>query len=255
MSSAIKVFKYGLHRGEERLVVGNLAAGMVNFSGCHLACSFCYTPETSVHKLGTDMTEAQFSQVLLELKLSGAQNINLISPTHLWKWIEPALAEFHDDKVLGLPLVLKISGYESAPVLQKMARIADVFVPDFKVWQPDLAASVKLPRNYGAVALAAIAEMSQSHRTTYNADGRLSRGVLVRHLMMPGRLEDSKNVVEQLGRINFAGVLNLMTQFFDPQSNRLIAAPLADIDSLVSHVTRYKFSLLVDGKPKETPHA
>lgn len=249
LSYGIKIYHYGLHRGEERIVVGNSRAGMINFSGCHLRCNFCYTPETSVDKQGTRFSADDFSALLEKLEKAGAQNINLISPTHLWPLLRPALA------LQGqLPLVLKISGYESPGLIESMAELASVFVPDFKVWGEAAASDVNLPRNYGKVALRALETMMKSHFTVQESNGALKRGILLRHLLMPGFTEDSLQVVAALREVGFAGHLNLMTYFIDPRSHALMSADAATVDRLREACQGAPFRILLNGK-LELAHA
>lgn len=247
MSSKISIYRYGIHRGEEALVVGNSAAGMINFSGCHLSCGFCYTPETSVQKLGINLSTNEFQGVLRHLKKCGAKNINLISPSHLWRQIEFSLLEFKSEL---LPLVLKTSGYESPKLISRMAKVSDVFVPDFKVWDPDRAREVGLPSNYGEVALSALLRALETHTPRWSESGQLTRGILLRHLLMPGFLSDSCDIIERLNSISFQGALNIMTRFIDPLTQKLVRAPANDVELLSSLPRGYR--LLVNGKEYDT---
>ncbi len=253
MSLKIKVYRHGLHRGEEKLVYGNIAAGMVNFSGCHLKCSFCYTPETSVRREGQEMNPLDFYSLLLNLKSSGARNINLISPTHLWKQIEAPLRSFRENA--PLPLVLKTSGYESPHLLSRMGELADVFVPDFKVMSEETAESVNLPSDYGQVASQALSVLLKSHKPKWNAEGQMTRGILVRHLLMPGRQEDSLRVLQELKNINFRGALNIMTHFLDPLQGRLVSASPQALRQILREAAGGHFKILVNGTVSEVIHA
>jgi len=232
--TSIPVYKAGIHSGEERIVPGNERSGMVFFSGCHLACNFCYTPETSVHKLGESLTPTQFRTRIDGLIAQGARNINLISPTHVWYATESLL------QGLGVPLVLKISGYESRVMINRMARTADFFVPDFKVFDSGLAKQVGLPFNYGTVARAAIETMMHAKPT------------LVRHLMMPGAFEDSRRIVSELAEMKFNGHLNLMTHFISPLG--LKVAPPGEVEALASLAAEAGISVLVNGRTARVAH-
>ena len=118
----IRVFRSGIHLGEERIVEGNRASGMVTLSGCHLACNFCYTPETSIHKLGKDFSSDEFYQLCEELVARGARNINLISPTHVWSELSRPLADLRQVHGRLLPIVLKVSGFESRSIAKSRRR-------------------------------------------------------------------------------------------------------------------------------------
>jgi len=244
----IRVYNHGIHHGEESIVCGNARSGLVNFSGCHLSCNFCYTPETSVQKKGTDYTSAQFKNLLIGLIQKKATNINLISPTLEWSAIEPALMEVRNLYRGKLPFILKISGYEGLGLIHRMAEACDIWVPDFKVYAQEQAESVNLPKNYGEVASSAILSMMARHGTpVYNDQNQLTHGIVVRHLLMPGFFEDSKRVVDCLGEMKFRGVLNFMSHFLDPKKKQIYQAPLDNIQFLRDRALGYGMTVLVNG--------
>lgn len=245
----IKIYKAGLHLGEENIVEGNQNSGMINFSGCHLSCHFCYTPETSKEWQGRDYTQEEFVSLCEDLVRRGARNLNLISPTQFFASLHAPLTEVKARFSSLLPVVLKISGYESLPVLNAMTEVTDVFVPDFKVWDDGLAKQVGLPQRYGSIARTAIERMMETHgETLHSPAGKISRGILIRHLMMPGATEDSFAIVDQLGRIGYQGALNFMTYFYDPKSKRVSNASPADVSLLAGHALSFGIHVLVNGK-------
>lgn len=241
-----RVLRAGIHGGEEPIVVGNDRAGLVVFSGCHLSCSFCYTPETSVHRLGIDVDREAFAAMLSKLAAIGAGNINLISPTHVWSAIEPVLVQFRT--ISDLPMVLKFSGFESPRLIQRFAKLADVLVPDFKVFGQDEAVSVSLPASYGKIAENAMAEMIKTHGgCEWNAEGKMTRGMIVRHLLMPGFETDSEQVIAALARAGYRGHLNLMTCFIS-SAGRLHRAPPDRVRDLSAQAEAVGMTVLVDAK-------
>lgn len=242
-----RILRSGIHSGEEALVYGNDRSGMVVFSGCHLACSFCYTPETSVLRLGQDVDAAGFADILARLLLSGARNLNLISPTHVWKVIEPVLRRFKEGEGRSIPLVLKFSGFETPGLVERFARVADVMVPDFKVWESALATSVQLPSNYGPVAAKALATLLPTHGVGLMEQNHLRHGILVRHLLMPGFEIDSRRVIDAMGEVGYHGYLNLMTCFVAPKG-RLVRAPWERVEALKAQAQGLGMRVLVDGK-------
>ncbi|MCB0418814.1 MAG: hypothetical protein KDD39_14285 [Bdellovibrionales bacterium] len=249
MYSKLRVYKSGIHLGEERIVAGNCNSGMINFSGCHLACNFCYTPETSVEQQGQDLSTGEFTDLLDELVVRGARNLNFISPSHVWAVAQPAARRIKAKYGRRLPLILKISGYERQGLLSSMAALGDVFVPDFKVWSPEVARSLNLPEDYGVTAQNAVRLLIQTHGAPqYSDDMKLSSGVLVRHLMMPEHFEDSLDVVEALGDIGFSGHLNLMTYFYDPRTRRIHNANPTQRDLLATKADQLGMSVLINGK-------
>ncbi|MEZ4749461.1 MAG: hypothetical protein R3B54_02185 [Bdellovibrionota bacterium] len=253
MYSKLRVYKSGIHLGEERVIAGNCNSGMVTFSGCHLACNFCYTPETSIQQLGQDLSVGEFTDLLDELVIRGARNLNFISPSHVWAIAQPAARRMKAKYGRRLPLILKISGYERFGLLSSMASIADVFVPDFKVWSPEVARAVNLPEDYGTTAQSAIRQLLITHGASqYSEDMKFSSGVLVRHLMMPEHFEDSLAVIEALGEIGFNSYLNLMTYFYDPKTRRIFNANPSQRDLLAARAERLGMSVLINGKPFQT---
>lgn len=246
---AIKVFRSGLHLGEERIVEGNQNSAMVTFSGCHLSCNFCYTPETSVEQQGVDYTPQGFSALIDELVTRGARNLNLISPSHVWGAVRPALTRFKERYGQRIPLILKTSGYEKEGLTRSFVPLADIFVPDFKAWSPAVCQATGLPPDYGHVAQEAIRRLLLSHgRALYTEQGKLSRGILVRHLLMPGFFEDSLHVIDALAELRYAGYLNLMTYFIDPASRRVLNANPAEVESLALAAAGAGMRVLVNGR-------
>lgn len=249
---AIKIYRAGLHLGEEKGIDGNQNSGMVNFSGCHLNCHFCYTPETSKEWQGREITGDEFSELCDDLVKRGARNLNLISPTPYFAALVKPLERIQYRYAGLLPVILKVSGYESLPQLDSMIPLTDVFVPDFKVWDETLAHSVGLPQRYGVIALAAIEKMMATHGAAQLTDtGKIRRGLLIRHLLMPGAMDDSFEIISQLARIGYRGHLNLMSYFYDPKAKRVTNAPLHDISLLARHADSAGMTVWVNGK---VPH-
>lgn len=245
----IRVYNSGIHLGEEKLVAGNQNSGMVNFSGCHLACSFCYTPETSKLNLGREVSATEFLRIVDELVTRGARNLNLISPTHLWGSLAGPLLKVRLKYGRLLPIVLKITGYESLNIVDSMASLADVFVPDYKVFGEKEALSVNLPRNYGEFTRDAIRRMMKTHlQSHFNEYGQLTHGMLVRHLMMPGYLEDSLRVVEELKSLQYTGHINFLTYFINPQSKRITNANPCDVQLVTLSAQVAGMKPLVNGR-------
>lgn len=246
----MRVLKTGIHRGEEAMVWGNDRSGMIVFSGCHLACNFCYTPETSVLKLGEDLAVDEWLNRVAGLLAEGANNIALISPTHFWSVVEPALIALKTGMGKEIPLILKVSGYESPSFSARMAALGDVLVPDFKVWGSNVADRVGLPLNYGEMALGSIRSFMSTHGTESWESGKLQRGIIVRHLLMPDCESDSTEVVEALGRIGYRGVFNLMTFFIAP-GRGLIQADPGRVARLAARARELGMAVVIDGGSNE----
>ncbi len=244
---SVRILRAGLHGGEEPIVLGNERSGMVVFSGCHLACSFCYTPETSVHHLGNDYSTDGFTELLARLLVSGARNLSLISPSHVWSKIESVLLKFKQGEGRHIPLVAKISGYESVSLVQRVAQVADVVVPDFKVWGSEAATAVALPSRYGSITQKAVSSFMATHGSPVMEHGRLTHGMIIRHLLMPGFQQDSVRVIDALRDVGFQGYLNLMTCFISPEKG-LVQAPVEQVEELVVLAKKAGMRVLVGGK-------
>lgn len=240
----IRVYRWGIHRGEESLIAGNDRSGVFYLSGCHLKCSFCYTPETSIQRLGIDLEPSQVEGLYETLLARGAKNINLISPTHYWSRLESTLQNFKANH--SEPVILKISGYESLPLIKRMASVADVFVPDFKVWNSETGVKYQLPKDYGVKTLAALEELQALYPENQYTQGKLTQGFLVRHLIMPHEMDNSFEVVEKLAEINFKGVLNLMTGFLSPTQG-LVSSPADKVNQLVALAESSGMTVLRNG--------
>jgi putative pyruvate formate lyase activating enzyme len=240
------VYRWGIHQGEEPFVVGNRRAGMVTFSGCHLRCQFCYTPETSVRKEGESMGEARFANLLETLVARGSENLTLISPTHVWPLIERPLTRFKQS--FPIPVVAKISGYETPSLLKRLTGIADVVVPDFKVLSSACAQKVNLPPDYGDRTSEAIGFLSDTLGDGTRRDGRLTKGTVVRHLIMPGFEDDSLAVVERLNEIGYRGALNLMTHFINVNHPTLVTADSKHVERLVREAQKADRQVFVNAR-------
>jgi putative pyruvate formate lyase activating enzyme len=244
-----KIYSAGIHAGEENMVAGNNRSGMVLFSGCHLKCNFCYTPEVVAGDQGMIVDALELAETCETLLRSGARNLNFISVTHVWPTLRMALVTLRSARRVSVPVILKMSGFESVTFATEMAELADIVIPDFKVMSAKTACEVNLPAHYGTTALHAIGKMAVARPLQFDRDGKLTSGVVVRHLLMPGCDEDSIQVVEALASIQYQGALNLMTCFVDSAAKKLHRASPMRVDHLTSLAHRAGMKVLVDGKP------
>lgn len=245
----IRIYSSGIHRGEESLVLGNEDSGVINFSGCHLACRSCYTPETSRDHQGQDYDETLFVNLVENLLENGAKNINLISPTQWWNQLSKPLESIRAKYLNRFRLVIKISGYEPKELIKEMATLCDVFVPDFKVVSRTAAIRECLPVPYALVTASAISQMLVTHRqNVFSTDGHLSKGIVVRHLILPHSPGEARSVIHQLNDIDFRGFLNFMTHFWEPSSRKLHRADATFVNSLFDDAAALGIGVLIDGK-------
>lgn len=212
------VASYQLHYGEESVLVGRGGSGTVFFSGCNLGCVFCQNWDISHADAdgcleGIEASPEELAGVMLELQSQGAENINLVSPTHVAGQILEALPTALEHG-LRLPLVWNSGGYESLETLALLDGVVDIFMPDAKVWDQDVAARILLARDYPETARAAIAEM---HRQVGDLElderGLARKGLLVRHLVLPEGLAGSGEWMHFLAGLSPLTFVNVMGQY------------------------------------------
>ena len=186
---------YKLHHGEEPVISGTRGSGTVFFSGCNLGCIFCQNHEISFTGRGTSYTPSGLSGIYSELESSGAHNINLVTPMHF----APAISESLKMSSLSIPVAVNTGGYDSVETLKLLDGLVDIYMPDFKFWSPSLSQDLARAADYREVCMAAIDEMyRQTGSVVLGSDGLLKKGLIVRHLSLPGQLFDSKHILEYL---------------------------------------------------------
>ena len=181
-----------LHFGEEPVISGERGSGAVFFSGCSLKCRFCQNYEVSHRRFGKKITERRLNEIYWELAEQGAHNINLVNPTH---FAEPIL---HSMEMVtpDIPFVWNSSGYERPETLQRFVGKVQIFLPDLKYIRPETAKKYSGAENYFEYASKALLEMHrQAGEITFGDDDMLKSGMIVRHLILPGCVEESKEVL------------------------------------------------------------
>ena len=187
------IARAALHFGEEPCISGIRGSGTVFFSGCNLQCVFCQNHAISRGGIGTPVTVEHLRTIFLDLQAQGVHNLNLVTPSHYADAIIAALT----DLPLHIPVVYNSSGYDSLAALQTLNGHIDIYMPDLKYAESEPAAQYSKAGDYPNVAKAAILEMyRQTGPIVLDADGMLQRGVLIRHLMLPGCLENTFSVLD-----------------------------------------------------------
>ncbi len=181
------------HFGEEPCISGTRGSGAVFFAGCSLRCVFCQNRDISRGASGVPVSAARLREIFLSLRDQGVHNINLVTPTHVTGEIIAAL----DGPELGIPVVWNSSGYESVETLRRLEGLVQIYMPDFKYADRELAARYSAAPDYPEIALAAIGEMyRQTGPAVLDGDGILRRGLLIRHLILPGSPENTLRVID-----------------------------------------------------------
>ena len=180
----------GLHPWEEPCISGTRGSGTVFFCGCNMRCAFCQNHEISQDGKGLAVSAARLEEIFSELAAQGAHNLNLVTPTHYTEALLPLLER------APLPVVWNSSAYESVQTLRKLEGKVDIYLPDLKFADAGLAESVAHAPDYPSVARAAILEMVRQVGAYQMEDGLLRRGVLIRHLVLPGQVDNSLAVID-----------------------------------------------------------
>ena len=211
-----KAARAALHFWEEPCISGSTGSGAVFFSGCSLQCVYCQNYDISVRNFGKVLSVRRLSQIFLELQEKGAANINLVTACHFLPQVCLALAEAKKTG-LRIPIVYNSSGYEAVSSLRLLEGLIDIYIPDLKYCSPQLAALYSRAADYFETAAAAISEMFRQVGTPLfdSRTGLMRRGLIVRHLLLPGHAGDSKKILRYLhctyGNDIYVSILNQYT--------------------------------------------
>ncbi len=199
-----------LHRWEEPPISGTRGAGTVFFSGCSLDCVFCQNDQISHQDFGAPVTVARLREICLDLAAQGAHNIDLVNPTHFAHVVAELLEE-----PLPVPVVWNSGGYDRVETLRALEGKVDIYLPDLKYLTPALSERYSGAADYPETAAAAIREMVRQTGPYVLEDGLLKRGVLIRHLLLPGRLPEAKRVMDWVAETFPPGTVlfSLMSQY------------------------------------------
>jgi putative pyruvate formate lyase activating enzyme len=222
------------HHGEEDCLRGWVGSGTIFFSWCNLRCVFCQNFETSQGGEGVAVRPDELAVMMLQLQEVGCHNINLVTPEHVVPQVLEALV-IAAEAGLHIPLVYNTSAYDSLDSLHLLDGVIDIYMPDFKIWEPEAAQRYLKAKDYPAVARAAIREMHrQVGDLVFDRSGLARRGLLVRHLVMPGRVAGSEAILRFLAEeISPDTYVNVMAQYRPagkvspgqyPEINRPLAA-------------------------------
>lgn len=192
------VARAALHMWEEPCLSGKEGSGTVFFSGCAVGCVYCQNRNISKALAGKVITVERLAEIFLELQAQGANNINLVTPSHYVPQIIAAL-DLARPQGLTLPVIYNCGGYEKVETLKLLEGYVDIYLPDFKYMAAEPAVKYSNCRDYFPVAAKAIAEMvRQVKEAAFDERGIMQKGVIVRHLTLPGYLEDSKRIIKYL---------------------------------------------------------
>ena len=234
VTNQIKLAKYALHFYEEPVISGENGSGAVFFSGCSLNCAFCQNYELSHKARGKEFSIDGLATIFKELEEMGANNINLVNPTHYSLQIVKALDKYRPN----IPIVWNTHGYETLQNLSIIDPYVDIYLPDLKYYTPSRARRYTKKENYFERAKDAISFMLNAKKPVME-NGLLKRGVIVRHLVLPENTDDSIKILEFLRPIIGDNYLSIMSQY----------TPFGSIENLKElnrKITRREYQKVVD---------
>lgn len=214
--SRAAISSYNLHFGEEPPISGQRGSGAIFFGNCSLRCVFCQNyPISQLGKGLRTISSRELSKIMLELQERGAQNINLVTPSHYLPSIVMSIFLARESG-LSIPIVYNSSGYEKVSVIRQLLGIVDIFLPDFKYGIAEIAGKYSGAVDYLQNAVAAIKEMHrQVGDMQFDESGSAKKGVLIRHLILPGNTENSMSVLREIkAAIGTDVYISLMSQYF-----------------------------------------
>lgn len=214
------------HKWEEPCISGEKGSGTVFFAGCNLHCRFCQNYDISVCPHGVEVSPERLADVFLYLQDTGVANINLVTATHVANDVARALTLAKPK--LRIPVVYNTSSYEKVDSIARLDGLVDVYLPDLKFCSSQVSAELASAPDYFDVATTAIAEMKRQQPTNkFDAQGYITNGVIIRHLVLPGFTEDTKKVLDWISAFDKSSCVSLMSQYFPartddkyPQLNR-----------------------------------
>ena len=243
MEDRIYVARAALHMWEEPCISGENGSGTVFFSGCNLRCAYCQNYGIAAGKRGQPVCVGRLAEIFLELQEQGAENLNLVTPDHYVIKIAEAVL-LAKELGLRLPIVYNCSGYAKREVIRNLSGIVDIFLTDFKYMDKELAAKYSSAPDYPEVAKAALDEMVYiTNGASFDDRGIMRRGVLVRHLLLPGHKKNARDVIgyvyETYGDSVYLSLMNQYTPF-----PRLRENP--DFRGLCRKVSKREYESVVD---------
>lgn len=235
----VRVARASLHMWEEPCISGETGSGTVFFSGCPLKCVFCQNRSIASGGKGKELTTSQLSELFLLLQQKKANNINLVTPTHFVPQIAEALRKARAEG-LTIPVVYNTSGYERVETLRLLDGLIDIYLPDLKYYDTELSARYSNAPDYFVKAAQAVKEMvRQTGKAVFQGE-LMQRGVIVRHMVMPGCTKDSKAVIKYLYGAYGDGIyISIMNQYTPPEN-------MENFPEIGRRVTRREYERVVD---------
>ena len=239
-SNILRVARASLHMWEEPCLSGDVGSGTVFFTGCNLGCIYCQNYNITHEHHGKEITTERLAEIFLELQEKGAANINLVTAVHFTPHIIQAL-DIARKNGLKLPIVYNSSGYERPETLKMLDGYIDIYLPDYKYFDPVLAKKFSFAPDYPSVVREALREMFRQVGTpVFDADGMMKKGMIVRHLVLPAHTADSMNVLSDLHEAFGDDIyISIMSQYTPCRT-------FEDTPELSRKLTRYEYKKVTD---------
>lgn len=237
----LRVARVSLHHWEEPCISGTSGSGTIFFSNCNLRCSFCQNHKISSEGVGKEISVKRLSEIFLEQQQRGAHNINLVTPTHYVPHIVEAL-DIAKSNGLAIPIIYNTNSYENIDTLKTLSGYIDVYLPDLKYFDDKFSLRYSNAPNYFNYASKAIEEMfSQVGAVKFDDNGLIKKGIIIRHLMMPSLLFDSKKIMDYVyktfGHSVYISIMNQYTPAHNSSKFPEIDRPLNSkhYDSMIDY--------------------
>lgn len=230
----IRIAKYYLHKFEEPCISGENGSGTVFFCGCSLKCAFCQNYELSRNMRGKEISEKELADIFAQLESAGATNINLVTPTQFSDKIASAFRIYRPK----IPVVYNTHGYERVEILEKINEFVEVYMPDLKFYSPEISARYTGRKDYFDIASKAVKFMLNKP-LRLNEKGIMVSGTLVRHLVLPSNVSDSKRILDFFAVFKDKAYISVMSQY----------TPFGDIrrfPELQRKITRREYDSVID---------
>ena len=231
----IKIALYSIHNFEEPCISGEKGSGTIFFSNCNMNCVFCQNYEISQFGRGKEITIEELANVMIKQQERNVQNINLVTPTSYALHIVEAI-KIARKKGLEIPIVYNTNGYESVETLKLLEGYVDIYLPDLKYAENDLAKKYSKIENYFEIATSAIKEMyRQVGKNEYDENGIIKAGIIIRHLILPNHTENSKKVLKWIAENMPKNItVSVMAQYFPTYKAK-------EIKDINRKITRYEY--------------
>lgn len=233
----ITLGRAGLHFWEEPCISGLGGSGTIFFSGCNMGCIFCQNMPLSRGIIGKEVTVKRLREIFSELIYDGADNINLVTPSHFVPEIIEALSE----EKLPVPVIYNTSSYEETDTVKRLEGLIDIYLPDLKYISPALSKAFSNAPDYAKKAIPAIKEMyRQKNKAVFDEDGMLQSGIIIRHLVLPGHIDNTYDVIDAVTE-NFPDdiMFSLMSQYTPPKTK-------LKFEELNRRLTEEEYNMAVD---------